>query len=303
MRIRPLAWTLTASAGLLLAGCPQPAQQISQDYSPPPGTGPLDTNPRASQDLSGVSSRLSTGTLFQQTATTTSEDGGVTNIEQTPGGALFDYAYVWNGQGSTWQPDFDIPDDPGSGGGSPPPPTPPGGGDSPTSRGATVFAGVVHGTDFEGVVGCCDATFSVSEGASVSFDSNQNLAEMFLPGFVLLPDYAIRVGAPGETDQYSGTAYGSLQADWSYTVTTRSVSQAGDHFTAVFDLVIFAESGALTQSGTAVHQVEGTRSGNRIQWSSGTNYQIDMHAVATGQPEVLLETFQNWTLNGSLLQQ
>jgi hypothetical protein len=304
MRTRSFAWTLSASAALLLAGCPQPAHQISQDYSPPPGTEPLDTNPHASQNLAGVSSRLSTGTLFQQTTTTSSADGAVTNIEQTPGGSLYEYAYVGDGQGSTWQPDFYIPDDPGSGGGSPPP-TPPGGGggDPPTVRGATVFAGVATGTDYEGIVGCCDATFSASEGSAVSFDSNQNLAELSMPGFALLPDYAIRVAAPGEINQYSGTVSNQILIDWSYTVTTRSVVQSADHFTVIFDVVVFAHSGALTQTGTAVHQVEGTRSANRIQWSSSTNYQIDMHAVATGQPDVLLQTFQNWTLNGSLVQQ
>lgn len=300
MRVCWLTGTLCVATGLLVAGCPSQnnRQEWLEQFSPPPGNEPIDTNPRVAQNLATLSNRLSNGSTSEQTETmtTTSEGGRVTNIEQTVsdwrsediyvGGGSFDTNYYNWSEGTGEDPESP------SGGGNEP----------PESRGAHTFAGQVTGTNYEGIVGCCDATWNVRENASLAFNASDELTQIFMPGFALLPDFVLQVGAAGETQVYTGTITSAPPIDWAYHVTTRSVSQSGNSFVVIFDLQIDAASGALDESGTCVHRVEGTQIGDRVQWSSTTAYDVHMLATAPGQPDVSLDTFQNWTLSGSLAQ-
>jgi hypothetical protein len=124
----------------------------------------------------------------------------VTNIEQTPGGSLYEYAYVGDGQEARGSRIFTsqtirVPavarrrprrqeEGRRSPDGARRKPSSPASQPAPTMRASSAAA--MH-------------TFSASEGSAVSFDSNQNLAELSMPGFALLPDYAIRGPRPAKS--------------------------------------------------------------------------------------------------------
>jgi hypothetical protein len=278
------------------------------EYSPPPGTGALNTN---------LSSENSTLTQFSKLlaagdGTVVTGGSNAVYIGSDPAGSDSTGAPSAGGGSGTTESRPGTGDANGgeggaTGGGSSGGGTSEGGGSGGGSdnqggiRGDRVFSGAVSGTRHEDLDEHGSLTESEQRNISIGVSATGELMSIYIPGFIFYPDVNASFSSTGDSEQFAGSVgVGNVSTAYTIIATLRSMEYGESSATATVDLRLNSSGGSLITQGAGVHTLNVSWSSSSMTYSSNTHYEMEF-MPAPGTPNEWYFTPEcDYDLSGTL---